>query len=56
MIGNSRKSDIIPVVNIGAYGIFVPYHTSWQHEEADKIESPNCIEINHIKEVLKIVE
>ena len=56
MIGNSRKSDIIPVVNIGAYAIFVPYHTSWQHEEADKIESTHCLEVAHIKEVLDIIE
>ncbi len=56
MIGNSRKSDIIPVVNIGAFAIFVPYHTSWQHEEADKIESSHCLEVAHIKEVLNIIE
>ncbi len=55
MIGNSRKSDIIPVVNIGAYAIFVPYHTSWQHEEADKVESPNCMEVASLTEVLNIL-
>jgi len=52
MIGNSRKSDIIPVVAIGGYAIYVPYHTSWQHEEAAKIESNHCIEVENINEVL----
>jgi putative hydrolase of the HAD superfamily len=52
MIGNSRKSDIIPVVAIGGYAIYVPYHTSWQHEEATKIESNHCIEVENINEVL----
>ncbi|MEI6061147.1 MAG: HAD family hydrolase [Bacteroidota bacterium] len=32
MVGNSIKSDILPVVNIGASAIHVPYHTTWQHE------------------------
>ena len=32
MIGNSLKSDVIPVINIGGQGIHVPYHTTWQHE------------------------
>lgn len=55
MIGNSRKSDVIPVVNIGGYAIFVPYHTSWQHEEADKIESNHCMEVKDIHEVLNLL-
>jgi putative hydrolase of the HAD superfamily len=32
MVGNSIKSDILPVINIGASAIHVPYHTTWQHE------------------------
>ncbi|PLX19077.1 MAG: HAD family hydrolase [Marinilabiliales bacterium] len=32
MIGNSLKSDIIPVINIGGQGIHIPFHTTWQHE------------------------
>jgi len=55
MIGNSRKSDVIPVVNIGGYAAFVPYHTSWQHEEAPEIESDHCIEVKSIHEVLNIL-
>ena len=33
MIGNSLKSDILPLVNIGAHAIHIPFHTTWQHEE-----------------------
>ena len=55
MIGNSRKSDVIPVVNIGGYAIFVPYHTSWQHEQADEIESDHCMEVKNINEVLNLL-
>ncbi|WP_111682532.1 HAD family hydrolase [Winogradskyella tangerina] len=33
MIGNSLKSDILPLVNIGAKAIHVPFHTTWEHEK-----------------------
>jgi len=32
MIGNSLKSDIIPVAEMGAHAIHIPYETTWQHE------------------------
>jgi putative hydrolase of the HAD superfamily len=35
MIGNSLRSDIMPVVDIGGYAIHVPYHLTWQHEHVD---------------------
>ena len=33
MIGNSLKSDILPIMNIGAKAVHIPFHTTWQHEE-----------------------
>ena len=39
MIGNSLKSDILPLVNIGAAAIHVPFHTTWQHEKVSKNEA-----------------
>jgi putative hydrolase of the HAD superfamily len=33
MIGNSLKSDILPVLNIGGSAIHVPYHITWAHEQ-----------------------
>lgn len=32
MIGNSMKSDILPVLDVGAHVLHVPYHTTWAHE------------------------
>lgn len=32
MIGNSLKSDVIPVLEIGSDAIHIPYHTTWEHE------------------------
>lgn len=35
MIGNSLRSDILPVIDIGGNAIHVPYHLTWQHEHVD---------------------
>ncbi len=32
MIGNSLRSDIAPVVELGGWGIHMPYHLTWAHE------------------------
>ena len=32
MVGNSLKSDILPLVEIGAQAIHIPFHTTWGHE------------------------
>lgn len=38
MIGNSLKSDVLPLLNIGANAIHVPFHTTWLHEEVTEEE------------------
>jgi len=35
MIGNSLKSDILPVLELGGYGIHVPFHTTWVREQVE---------------------
>lgn len=35
MIGNSVKSDILPVCELGGHAIHIPYDTTWQHEEVE---------------------
>jgi len=35
MIGNSLKSDVLPVLDIGATAIHIPYHSTWAHEQVD---------------------
>jgi putative hydrolase of the HAD superfamily len=32
MVGNSLKSDIAPVVALGGCGVYMPYHSTWEHE------------------------
>ena len=32
MIGNSLRSDIVPVLELGGCGVHMPYHVTWAHE------------------------
>ena len=53
MIGNSLKSDVLPVLGLGGYGIHVPYHTTWEHEHVDiQITDPNFVELAKIRDLL----
>ncbi len=36
MIGNSLKSDVLPVVNLGGEAIHIPFHSTWEYESADE--------------------
>ena len=38
MIGNSVKSDVLPVLNLGGSAVHIPFHTTWLHEKADPIK------------------
>jgi Predicted hydrolase (HAD superfamily) len=40
MVGNSLKSDVLPVLAIGGKAVHVPFHAVWQHELAEKPDAP----------------
>ena len=56
MIGNSLKSDVLPILNIGGYGVNVPYHTTWEYEKIDfEIVHENFLALSNVKEVLTVL-
>ncbi len=57
MVGNSLKSDILPVLNLGGYAIHVPSDTTWLFEQVDNenIESDRFVKVNNISEILKVL-
>ncbi len=56
MIGNSYKSDIEPVIELGAYGIHIPFHITWEHEKAtEQKNQPNWIKLSSIAEVKNLL-
>lgn len=56
MVGNSLKSDIIPVLELGGYAVHVPFHTTWAHEHMEtNINNPRFLEAKSITELLEIL-
>lgn len=57
MIGNSLKSDILPVLDLGGYGIHVPYHTTWAHEQIEHtVVNEKFKQFEHIQELLPFLK
>ena len=53
MVGNSLKSDVLPVLELGCYGVHVPFHTTWEHEQVDVIVTdPKFRQAEHANEIL----
>ena len=38
MVGNSVRSDILPVLSLGAHAVHIPYPLLWEHEHVDHDE------------------
>ena len=57
MVGNSVKSDILPVLSLGANAVFIPSKFTWFYEDGDesKINSKNFIKLNKISDLLKLL-
>jgi putative hydrolase of the HAD superfamily len=54
MIGNSLKSDILPVLNIGGYGAYIPYGVTWKHEKSDKkVSDKKLIQAESLSHLMK---
>ena len=57
MVGNSLKSDILPLVNIGAHAIHVPFHTTWAHEQVSLAETngKNYRTLKNVADIIKVL-
>ena len=53
MIGNSLKSDVLPVLAIGGNAIHIPFHTTWLHEHVeDEIVHNNFYQMTALADIL----
>ena len=50
MVGNALRSDILPVLALGGYAVYVPYAGTWQHEaaEAPDAGTPRFHQLEHL--------
>ncbi|MBZ9655405.1 HAD family hydrolase [Phyllobacterium lublinensis] len=56
MVGNSLKSDVVPAIEAGGWGIFVPHELTWvlEHVEAPVTEQ-RFRQIDHLGELLPLL-
>ena len=57
MIGNSLKSDILPVLNVGGNAVHVPFHITWEHEKVNdyQFKNKNYIKLDNIEDIIPIL-
>jgi putative hydrolase of the HAD superfamily len=58
MVGNSLRSDIWPVLALGASAVYVPHHFLWAHEAAEEppLTHPGYHSIGHLGELPDLLE
>jgi putative hydrolase of the HAD superfamily len=58
MIGNSLRSDILPVVEAGGRAVYIPYHYTWAHEVVTppETEHKGYVELEHVGLLLERIE
>lgn len=56
MVGNSLRSDVLPVIDLGGYAAHIPYYTTWIYEQMDPemIQSDRFFELKQIHDVLEL--
>lgn len=56
MVGNSLKSDIVPALAVGAWGVFIPHALTWVLEHVEKpVEAPRFRELAEIKDLPELI-
>ena len=55
MVGNSVKSDIAPVINVGGWAINTPHDVVWVHEMMDMPESDRILIVQNVKEIVRFL-
>lgn len=58
MVGNSLRSDILPVIEAGAHAVYVPYAISWVHERVtdEALKDAHYHEIAHLRELPALLQ
>jgi putative hydrolase of the HAD superfamily len=58
MVGNSAKSDVLPIVELGGHAVHIPYHITWEHEVVVDAEDRQkaYFELGHIGQLPDLVQ
>jgi len=52
MVGNSLKSDVVPALRAGSWGVYVPHALTWALEHDDEpVDEPRFKRLEHLGEL-----
>ncbi len=56
MVGNSLKSDIVPAIAAGSWGVYIPHDLTWGLEHAEEpVKSPRYRQLGHLGELAGLI-
>jgi putative hydrolase of the HAD superfamily len=57
MVGNSIRSDVLPVIEMGGHAVHIPYETTWEHEivPEEELAGREFISLSHIRELPALI-
>jgi putative hydrolase of the HAD superfamily len=58
MVGNSMRSDILPVLSLGSKAVYIPHPLTWTHEQASPIEAgkDGYFELENISQLPELIK
>ena len=56
MVGNSLRSDVLPVLALGARAVHIPYRLTWAHERVspEELAGANYVELEHLGQLVDV--
>jgi len=57
MVGNSVKSDILPIIRLCGQGVHIPFHTTWAHETVtdDEVGNHPFLTLTNIRDLVDVM-
>jgi putative hydrolase of the HAD superfamily len=58
MVGNSLRSDILPILDIGGSAVYIPYIMTWLHESAalPPMGTPGFYQLEHLGQLPELIK
>ena len=56
MVGNSFKSDIQPVIEIGGRGVYIPFHSIWRYEAVEEFSHSDIVRLDSFDRILQVLD
>ena len=57
MVGNSLKSDVVPAIEAGSWGVYVPHDLTWSLEHVDEpADAPRFRRLEHLGELVGLIK